>query len=241
LLTITLTPSDALTPTQIDDLYALAERAGFRHGRGTFEKTHFVHRPTLVMAYANGQLLGVQSYNTYLLQTPFFRGKVPFIYGGLAFQDNTLAGRGLSYRLSRYYMQQTLGQFFFLKKYAFAIRTPTPRLMQILSVQHQLVHFKNNLLTPDVARFAQDFLTNVRRVSDRLDARLVVRGEPTPTNITAQWPTLFRATNNYYNQLAEEADLIQLEAERQVLTGNYLLLFGYSSLRQLLRSILTLG
>jgi hypothetical protein len=235
-LNIILTPADALSSAQTDELYALAERAGFRHERGYFEKVHFIHRPTLVMAYAEGRLLGFQSYNTYLIRTPFFRGNVPFIYGGLAFQDHALAGRGLSYRLSRFYMQQTLGRFFFLKKYAFAIRTPTPRLMQILGVQHRLVHFKNGQLTPDVVRFAQKFLTDVRRANDRYDERLVVSAEPTCTDITAQWPTLFRATDVYYNELARDADLIRADGERYWLTGKYILLMGYSSTKRLIQS-----
>lgn len=237
MLTITLTPSDELTPEQIDDLYGLTIRAGFQFERGYFEKVHFVHRPTMVMAHREGQLVGLQSYNLYRLQTPFFRRKVPFIYGGLAFQDDALAGRGLSYQLSRFYMQQTLGRFFFLRRYAFAIRTPTPRLMQILAVQHQLVHFKNGLLTNDVVQFAHQFARTMRRFNDTIDEQLVVQDKPTCLDITNQWPHLFRASDNYYNQLALEAGLITTQGDHYFLTGKYLFLLGHSSTRQLLRSL----
>lgn len=238
MLTISLTPSDELTAAQIDELYALAGRAGFQFERGYIEKAHFVHRPTIVMAHRDGRLLGLQSYNTYQLQTPFFRRKVPFIYGGLAFQDHTLAGRGLSYRLSRFYMRQTLGRFFFLRRYAFAIRTPTPRLMQILSVQHRLVHFKNGLLTPDVVQFAQQFARNVRRMADPISDQLIVQDRPSNLDISAQWATLFRASEDYYNQLAFDADLIAERDNYYFLTGKYLLLLGHSSIRQLLHSLI---
>jgi hypothetical protein len=240
-LSITLTPADALSSAQIAQLYALAERAGFAFERNYFERAHFVHKPTLVMAYLDEQLLGFQSYNLYMLETPFFKGVVPFIYGGLAFQDDKLAGRGLSYRLSLFYVRQTLGRFFFLRRYAFAVRTPTPRLMQILSVQHQLVHFKNGLLTPEVVQFAQRFAQSVRRINDPIDNRLIVQAKPTQLDITDQWPTLFRSTDESFNQLAIEADLIRVTDGRYYLTGKYVLVLGYSSLRQLLLSLIVWG
>ncbi|MEZ0484089.1 hypothetical protein [Fibrella aquatica] len=236
-LTITLIPASDLSPEEVDTLYELARRTGFPLESGYLERAHFEHNPTLVMAYRNSRLVGFQSYNMYRLKTPFFQRQVPFIYGGLAFQDNSVAGRGVGYRLSRYYMQHTLGRFFFLKKYAFAIRTPTPRLMQILSVQHRLVHFKNGRLTPDVLQFAQQFVRHIRRFQNPLDHQLVVHTKPLCANISDQWPTLFRASDDYYNQLAYEAGLVKAVGEKRFLTGNYLVLLGHSSIRQLLRSL----
>ncbi|MBO0936252.1 hypothetical protein J2I47_06805 [Fibrella sp. HMF5335] len=237
MLTITLKPAQDLRSHELAALYDLARRTGFPLADNYIESAHFVHKPTVVMAYRNRQLLGFQSYNTYKLHTPFFRGTVPFIYGGLAFQDYALAGRGLGYRLSRYYMRHTLGRLFFLRRYAFAIRTPTPRLMQILAVQHELVHFKNGRLTPDVLQFALQFVRNVRRFDYSIDDRLVVRGEPVHADITDQWARLFQASDEAYNQLAYEADLVRVEGEKRYLTGNYLLLLGHSSVRQLIQSL----
>ena len=237
MLTISLKPAKDLTPHELTALYELARRTGFPLANNYIETAHFVHNPTVVMAHSGEQLLGFQSYNTYRLQTPFFRRMVPFIYGGLAFQDYALAGRGLGYRLSRYYMQHTLGRLFFLRQYAFAIRTPTPRLMQILAVQHQLVHVKNGLLTPDVLRFALHFVRNVRRFDYPIDDRLVVQGEPVHADISEQWPRLFEASEEPYNQLAYEADLVRLEDGHHYLTGKYLVLLGHSSWRRLWHSI----
>lgn len=237
MLTITLKPALDIKAHELTALYDLARRTGFPLADNYLESAHFVHNPTVVMAHRNRQLLGFQSYNIYRLRTPFFRGRVPFIYGGLAFQDCALAGRGLGYRLSRYYMRQTLGQFFFLRRYAFAIRTPTPRLMQILAVQHQLIHFKNGLLTPEILQFALQFVRNVRRFDYPIDDRLVVQGDPAHADISDQWARLFKASDDTYNQLAYEAGLVRVEGDRYYLTGNYLLLLGRSSLRQLLHSL----
>ncbi|MBO0929779.1 hypothetical protein [Fibrella aquatilis] len=239
MLTITLKPAQDLKAHELTALYSLARRTGFPLANNYIESAHFVYNPTVVMAHSGDQLLGFQSYNTYRLRTPFFRGEVPFIYGGLAFQDYALAGRGLGYRLSRYYMRQTLGRLFFLRPYAFAIRTPTPRLMQILAVQHQLVHFKNGLLTPDVLQFALHFVRNVRRFEYPIDDRLVVRGEPVHADISEQWSRLFGASEAAYNQLAYEADLVRVEGGSHFLTGNYLLLLGHSSWRKLWGSLWT--
>lgn len=238
MLIITLKSAGELSESDIRCLYDLALRTGFLLEAGYLEKAHFEHNPTVVMAHWGEQLVGFQSYNTYRIKTPFFRRRVPFIYGGLAFQDNAVAGRGLGYRISRYYMQRTLGRLFFLKQYAFAIRTPTPRLMQILGVQHQLVHYKNGLLTPDVLQFALQFVRTVRRFSDPVNDRLVVLGKPLHVDITAQWPRLFRAADDAYNQLAYETGLILAESDRQFITGSYLILLGYSSWQRLIRSVL---
>ncbi len=232
MLTITLKPALDLKAHELTALYDLARRTGFPLADNYIESAHFVHNPTVVMAHKNQQLLGFQSYNIYQLRTPFFRGRVPFIYGGLAFQDYALAGRGLAYRLSRYYMRQTLGRFFFLRRYAFAIRTPTPRLMQILGVQHRLVHFKNDLLTPDIVQFALHFVRNVRHITDPIDDRLVVQKAPTKADITDQWERLFKASDEQFNQLAYAADLVHVEDDRYYLTGRFLLLLGHSSWRQ---------
>jgi len=133
-------------------------------------------------------------------------------------------------------MQHTIGRFFFLRKYAFAIRTPTPRLIQILAVQHQLVHYKNDLLTPDVLQFAQQFVRTVRRFQDPVDNQLVVHCSPICADISSQWPTLFKATDEYYNELVYEAGLVRVEGEKRFITGKCLLVLGHSSIRQLLRS-----
>lgn len=237
MLRITLKAAVDLSPGDVFALYELAFRTGFPFERGYLEKAHFEHNPTVVMAHQGDQLVGFQSYNTYRIKTPFFAKRVPFIYGGLAFQDGAVAGRGLGYRISRYYMRQTMGRFFFLRQYAFAIRTPTPRLMQILSVQHQLVHFKNGRLTPDVLQFAQQFVRTVRRFSDPIDDRLIVHGKPIQVDISRQWAHLFRASDMSFNRLAIEADLIRVDGDRHFITGNYLVLLGHSSWRQFLRSL----
>ncbi|ARK12044.1 hypothetical protein [Fibrivirga algicola] len=235
-LTITLKLASDLSPNEVMGLYDLARQTGFPLESGYLERAHFEHNPTLVLAHQGQQLVGFQSYNTYRIKTPFFRKSVPFIYGGLAFQDNSVAGRGLGYRLSRFYMQHTIGRFFFLRKYAFAIRTPTPRLIQILAVQHQLVHYKNDLLTPDVLQFAQQFVRTVRRFQEPVDNQLVVHCNPIRADISSQWPTLFKATDEYYNELVYEAGLVRVEGEKRFITGKYLLVLGHSSIRQLLRS-----
>lgn len=213
------------------------QQVGFAADGAYLKTTHLSHSPTIVMAHRDGQLLGFQTYNLYRLQTPFFRTKIPFVFGGLAFQNNQLAGRGLSYRMSRFYMQQTLGRLFFLRRYAFAICTPTPRLIQIMAVQHQLIHFGNGLLTPTIVQFAQQFMRDVRRINDPIDNRLVIHGKTTATDITAVWPTLFRASNECYNQLALDAGLIEQQGTIFSLTGKYLLLLGRPSARQLLQSL----
>ncbi|MEZ0538745.1 hypothetical protein [Fibrella arboris] len=236
MLTITLQSAENLSAEEVINLRELAQRTGFPLEKAYLKTAHFAHNPTVVMAHQDKRLVGFQAYNMYRLKTPFFRHPVPFIYGGLAFQDATVAGRGVGYRISRYYMQQTLGKWFFLKQYAFAIRTPTPRLIQIMSVQHKLVHFKNNRITPEIYQFAQQFVKNVRRFQDPVDERLIVHSKPIRADITEQWDTLFEATDDYYNELVYQAGLIHRDGSKRFITGNYLLLLGYSSLRQLVRS-----
>ncbi|MEZ0610299.1 hypothetical protein ACAW74_17420 [Fibrella sp. WM1] len=233
---ITLTSADELSPTQIGALQTLMQQAGFAVDGAYLQNVHLAHSPTIVMAHRDGQLLGFQTYNLYRIQTPFFKGKIPFVFGGLAFQDNQLAGRGLSYRMSRFYMQQTLGRLFFLRRYAFAICTPTPRLIQIMSVQHQLIHFRNGLLTPAIVQFAQQFMRDVRRVNDPIDDQLVVHGKPVEADITATWATSFRASKDDYNKMAFDAGIIRQKGDQFLLTGNYLLLLGRTSALHMVQS-----
>ncbi|WP_041258077.1 hypothetical protein [Fibrella aestuarina] len=213
------------------------QQTGFAVDEAYLKNIHLSHSPTIVMAHRDGQLLGFQTYNLYRMQTPFFTGRIPFVFGGLAFQDNQLAGRGLSYRMSRFYMRQTLGRLFFLRRYAFAVCTPTPRLIQIMAVQHQLIHFRNGLLTPAIVQFAQQFMRDVRRVNDPIDNQLVVQGKAMEADITATWPSLFRASDDDYNKLAFEAGTIRQANNQFFLTGNYLLLLGRPSTRRLVQSL----
>lgn len=142
--------------------------------------------------HRDGQLLGFQTYTLYRIQTPFFSSKIPFVFGGLAFQHNQLAGR-----------------LFFLRRYAFTICTPTRRLIQIMAAQYQLIYFGDGLLTPPIVPFAQQFRRDVRPINHPIDNQLVIHGKTAATDSTIMWATLFKASNERYNQLALDASSIR--------------------------------
>lgn len=206
---------------------------------GYLEEAHFSHNPTVLMARtAMGQLIGFQSFNKYRLKTPFSRRPISFLYGGLAFQHTTQAQRRVGFKLTMRYLRHALGPLWFMRQYAFMTRTATPRVMQILSLQHQLFTHQGGTLTPNIVAFALNVARTVRRIPDRytIDKRLVLSSPPESTHeadITDQWQTLYQAKNEYFNQLAFDCNLIVQRNGRYYLTQSYLLLIGYHSPKRL--------
>lgn len=238
-VTITLKPAADLTPSEIADCYALVAQTGFRFQPGYLESAHLVHNPTMVMAHQAGRLVGIQSYSFYHQQTPFRRQNIPFLYGGIAFQDSTAAGRGIAHQMSVRYMRHVLGPFWPLRSYAFLMRTPNPKLMQLMGAQHQLYLPTNGTLTPALIDFVRDFVRQKRSIQYPIDDCLVVRppdAERIQTDITAQWPLLYRSSQDAYNQLAFYLQLIGKTDDQYQLLGNYLLVLGRSSRSLLMRS-----
>jgi hypothetical protein len=236
---ITLKPANTLSDAEIADCYALIARTGFPFAPGYLEMAHLIHNPTMVLAHQDGQLIGVQSYSFYRTQTPFRHRKMALLYGGIAFQDTAAAGRGIAHRMSVRYMQHALGIFWPLRSYAFLLRTPNPKLIQFMSLQHRLYLPTQKELTPILTRFVRDFVQNVRSIQYPIDDRLVVLppdGERVNTDITDQWPLLYRASEESFNQLAYDLNLIAQTDGRHYLQGNYLLVLGRSSRIQLLKA-----
>ncbi|WP_460969158.1 hypothetical protein [Spirosoma migulaei] len=239
-MVITLKPATDLTADEIADCYALVARTGFSVEPGYLESAHLTHNPTMVLAHQNGRLVGLQSYSLYRCKTPFRRRAMPVLYGGLAFQDTTAVGRGIAHQLSVSYMRHAFGPFWPLRSYAFMLRTPNPKLMQIMGLQHKLYLPTSNELTQTLIRFAREFAQKERGIRYTIDDRLVVLTpdeERTPTEITNQWPMFYRASQESFNQLAFDLKLIVQEDGRQYLTDNYLLVLGRSSRSQLLKAV----
>ena len=236
---IILKPAADLNAAEIADCYALIARTGFPFKPGYLESAHLVHNPMMVLAYQNGQLMGVQSYSLYRLQTPFQHKKMAFLYGGIAFQDPSAAGRGIAHRMSVSYMKHALGIFWPLRSYAFLLRTPNPKLMQFMGLQHQLYLPTDETLTPGLTQFVRDFVQNARSISYPIDDRLVVLPpdeERTQIDITDQWSLLYRASEESFNQLAFDLNLIAQTGGRHYLMGNFLLVLGRSSRIQLVKA-----
>lgn len=239
-IVITHKPAADLTADEIADCYALIARTGFYFEPGYLEAAHLIHNPTMVLAHQQGRLIGIQSYSFYKLHTPFWRRKIPVLYGGIAFQDQSGVGAGIAHRMSTSYMRYALGLFWPLRSYAFLLRTPNPKLMQIMSLQHRLYLPTSTELTPELVQFARDFARNVRSIWHTIDERLVVStpdNERVPTDITEQWPMFYRASQQSFNQLVYELDLVRQEAGRQYLTDNYLLVLGRSSRVKVLKAL----
>ncbi|GAB3953493.1 hypothetical protein GCM10028805_37320 [Spirosoma harenae] len=243
-ISISIKPAAELTAAEIADCYALIARTGFPFRPGYLESAHLVHNPTMVLAHLDGALVGVQSYSLYTMQTPFRRRKIPFLYGGIGFQDMVAAGQGIAHHMSARYMRFALGPFWLIRSYAFLFRTPNPKLIQLMGLQHRLYLPNNNRLTQPLVRFAQDFVRNQRSIQYPIDDRLVVLPpdeERSQTDITEQWPLLYRSSKVPYNQLAFDLNLIGETNGRQYLMGNYLLVLGQSSRIQLLKAAWKLG
>jgi hypothetical protein len=241
---ITLKPAVELTATEIADCYALVARTGFPFKTGYLESAHLVHNPTMVFAYQNGRLIGVQSYSLYQIQTPFSRQSMPFFYGGIAFQDADAAGRGIAFQMSTSYIRYALGPVWPIRSYAFLLRTPNPKLMHILSRQHQLFLPTDSTLTPTLTEFVREFVRKERSIQYPIDDRLVVTppdAERVQTDITDQWPLLYRASSEPFNKLAFDLNLIAEIDGHYHLMGNFLLVLGRSSRSQLLKSIWSTG
>ncbi|MBD2705058.1 hypothetical protein IC229_30815 [Spirosoma sp. BT702] len=241
---ISFKPAAELSPTEIADCYALIARTGFPFPPGYLESAHLVHNPTMVLAHLDGVLVGIQSYSLYKIKTPFRRRNIPFLYGGIGFQDMTAAGQGIAHHMSARYMRFALGPFWMIRSYVFLFRTPNPKLIQLMGLQHRLYLPNNNRLTQPLVQFAQDFVRKERSIQYPIDDRLVVLPpdeERTQTDITEQWPLLYRSSKTSYNQLAFDLNLIGQANGRRYLMGNYLLVLGQSSRIQLLKAAWKLG
>lgn len=233
-----------LSATEIADCYALIARTGFPFRPGYLESAHLVHNPTMVLAHLDNALVGIQSYSLYEVKTPFRRRKMPFLYGGIGFQDMGAAGRGIAHTMSARYMRFALGPFWLIRPYAFLFRTPNPKLIQLMGLQHRLYLPTDKSLTQTLIRFAREFVQKERSVQYPIDDRLVVLPpdeERAQTDITEQWPLLYRASKEPFNQLAVDLNLIAQADGRQYLMGNYLLVLGQSSRSQLMKAIWELG
>ena len=89
-------------------------------------------------------------------------------------------------------------------------------------------------------KFVKDFVRHHRSHPHPISEQLVVSPTSSPlltkSEITHQWPRLYRASEERYNQLAYRLKLIEQSEGRQYLVGNMLLLLARSSRRQLVKS-----
>ena len=238
-LTITSKPASQLTSAEIADCYRLIAQAGILAPPGMIESVHLVHNPTVLLAHHQGRLVGFQTHSYYQVQTPFRARKMPLIYGGLAIQDVQAAGQGIAYRMVSRYMRELLGPFWPLRDYAVLVGTFNPRLIQLLGLQHQLYLPTDESLSPSIIAFVKEFVrqqrSNPHPISDQLTMSPL-----TPTQfkneITPQWPQLYQASADRYNQLAYQLQLIEHTDGRHYLGGNALLVLARSSRSRLVKS-----
>lgn len=238
-LTITSKPATELTAAEIADCYGLIAQAGILSAPGMIEAVHLVHNPTVLLAHQQGRLVGFQTHSCYQAQTPWRAKTMPLIYGGLALQHPEAAGQGIAYRLASRYMRELLGPFWPLRHYAVLIGTFNPRLIQLFSMQHQLYLPTEKIIPPAVVAFVKDFVRHHRSNPHPISAQLVMSPTSplvTKSEITLQWPRLYRASEERYNQLAYQLKLIEQSEGRQYLVGNALLLLARSSRRRLVQS-----
>lgn len=242
-ITITSKPASHLTSAEIADCYSLISPAGILVPPGMIETVHLVHNPTVLLAHQQGRLVGFQTYSCYQVQTPFRARKLTLIYGGLALQDIQAAGQGIAYRMARRYMRDILGPFWPLRNYAILVGTFNPRLIQLLGMQHRLYLPTDPGLTPSVIEFVKEFVRQKRANSHPINDQLVMT-PVTPTKfrneITHQWPRLYRASEDRYNQLAYHLKLIEQTDGRHYLVGKALLVLARSSRSRLVKSSWTL-
>lgn len=242
-ITVTSIPASELTPTQIADCYGLVAQAGILAQPGVLESVHLVHNPTVILAHQQDRLVGFQTFSFYHLQTPFRRQKLGLIYGGLAFQDVQAAGRGIAYQMARRYMRDKLGPFWAWRDYAVLVATINPRLIQLLGMQHRLYLPTDDTLPSSVIQFIREFARQQRSNPHPISDQLVI-SPISPihlrSEITHQWPQLYRASEERYNQLAYELKLIEQTNGCHYLVGNSLLVLARSSRSRLIKSSWTL-
>ena len=238
-VTITSKPATELTPAEIADCYGLIAQAGIVSPPGMIESVHLAHNPTVLLAHHQGRLVGFQTLSAYQVQTPFRRKKMTLIYGGLALQDMGAAGRGIAYRMATRYMRDILGPFWVFRDYAVLFGTFNPRLIQLLGMQHQLYLPTDQALTPPVIQFVKDFVRQKRANPHPINDQLVITSTNpilTRSEITPQWPRLYRASEERYNQLAYQLKLIEQTDGRHYLVGSALLVLARSSRSRLVKS-----
>ena len=237
-ITIISKPATELTSAEIADCYGLIAQAGILSPPGMIESVHLVHNPTVLLAYQQGRLVGFQTHSCYQVQTPFRRKKMALIYGGLALQDAQAAGQGIAYRMASRYMRDVLGPFWPLRDYAVLVGTFNPRLIQLLSMQHQVYLPADQSIPPAVVPFVKEFIRQKRSISHPISDELVVSPTIAPltkSDITPQWPRLYRASEERYNQLAYRLKPIEQTNGHHYLVGNMLLVLARSSRRQLVK------
>ncbi|MFD1143606.1 hypothetical protein ACFQ4C_20935 [Larkinella insperata] len=238
-VTITLKSGSDLTVEEIADCYSLINRTGFLMQTGVLESKHLVHNPTMILAHQNGRLVGIQAYSLFQLPTPFRRKEMAFIFGGLAYQDARIAKKGMARRMAKSYFRHILGPFWAFRDYAILTGTVNPRLIQFMGIQHHLYLAFDNTLTPSLFNFVHEFLRQYRPnnpypISDQLVV-FPSGGLLSRSDISQQWPLMYRASQEKFNKLAYDLQLIERVADRHYLTGNFLWVLGRSSRHQLLK------
>ena len=106
-------------------------------------------------------------------------------------------------------------------------------------MQHQLYLPTQQTLPTTVVEFVKDFVRHCRSNPHPISEQLVMSPTSpllTKSEITQQWPRLYLASEERYNQLAYRLKLIEQREGRQYLVGNALLLLARSSRRRLVQS-----
>lgn len=239
-VTVTLKPGNDLTAPEIADCYELIAHSGFPFPPGVLESVHLVHNPMMVLAHQDDQLIGLQAYSTYQVQTPLKRKEMTLIYGGLGFQHPGTAKQGVAQRMVFHYMRHTFGPFWPVRSYAIMLGTHNPRLIQLLGTQHQLYLHTDNTLTPSISRFVQDFVRQKRSNPFPINEQLVVSPGAVWAKVEItekQWALLYRSPDEKFNQMVHDLNLVEEIDGRRYLVGKYVLVLGHSSRSRLLKAV----
>lgn len=121
--------NDALDEAQIAQMETLARRADPSLERDHIRQHHVRGAPArFYLAYADDRLVSMQSYATFMLETPFGAGPLPVFRGYLTYKDPRCAARQLTRRMSFRHVRWSLGPTWMLRKWVAVGHSPNPRV-----------------------------------------------------------------------------------------------------------------
>lgn len=199
------------------------------------QQLHTTRMDTMVYLYKkNKTLLAFQMVSWHYRVTPFSKRPLPVLYINLSFKksDTEQAVKDFSRRTSYRALQDTLGRFWWTKRFVVTFTTFNPKASKRIQRAFSASYPTDSKGSPvAIQAFAQDFVRQClqRPVPVSPDLILPLQGrDDAPIDVTDDWPILYASDNNQWNDFFFQHELFEKRDNRIYYTSKWLLFFlGY--------------
>ena len=178
------------------------------------------------LCYDQGELVGMQSYRSYVCPTPFAPTPRPVLQGLLTYKHPDAAPSRLTRSMSRRHGRRFLGRAWMLQPWVAIAHTPNPRLY------HQFQQFFPRVyptLDGDAPQPVREFIRAQLPPGHALGVGLIDQGcghLPAEADISDRYRAQYASRSERVNELFFELGLLRREGRRILLSNRQLYIIG---------------